>query len=363
MRKNIWYYIFVSIGILLFSITPVLAETQQVKLNSEYSALKKEIDDIVSLISVKEDNLTQINDNIVQLQNDLKVSNQKIEQLIDIVKVRKKQAKERLIAIQTTDIFSDILSIVLSSQSITDFIDRLIVLSQLQNASNDKIKFALESQLALEQEKQSNENMLKQLQVDQQTLQSETVELLSKKTQLASILENNRQQLEELARLEYEEQLRLSQVIATMSTASTSVPATQQVTTTTQQTNQQTQERADNTSIETTSRMTTQATTTQQIVRVQGREFEVEATAYSYKEAGLTPYTATGIDLRINPKVIAVDPRVIPLGSMVHVHGYGVYLAADTGGAIKGNKIDVHMNDVASALQFGRRRVKVTILN
>ncbi|MBF0779895.1 3D domain-containing protein [Granulicatella sp. 19428wC4_WM01] len=104
--------------------------------------------------------------------------------------------------------------------------------------------------------------------------------------------------------------------------------------------------------------------TTQQQIATQGNEteFEVEATAYSYTEPGLTPYTATGIDLRINPKVIAVDPSVIKLGSLVHVHGYGVYLAADTGGAIKGKRIDVHVGTVAEANHFGRRKVKITIL-
>ena len=56
-------------------------------------------------------------------------------------------------------------------------------------------------------------------------------------------------------------------------------------------------------------------------------------------------YTATGINLRSNPnlKVIAVDPSVIPLGSKVWVEGYGYAVAGDTGGAIKGNKIDLFM--------------------
>ena len=54
-------------------------------------------------------------------------------------------------------------------------------------------------------------------------------------------------------------------------------------------------------------------------------------------------YTATGLILNNNPnaKVIAVDPSVIPLGTKVYVEGYGYAVAADTGGAIKGHKIDV----------------------
>ncbi|MGQ7075067.1 3D domain-containing protein, partial [Escherichia sp. SP-MK2] len=53
--------------------------------------------------------------------------------------------------------------------------------------------------------------------------------------------------------------------------------------------------------------------------------------------------TASGIDIGKNPniKLIAVDPKVIKLGTKVWVEGYGDAIAGDTGGAIKGNKIDV----------------------
>ncbi|MGX7419526.1 3D domain-containing protein [Carnobacterium gallinarum] len=94
-----------------------------------------------------------------------------------------------------------------------------------------------------------------------------------------------------------------------------------------------------------------------------GRTVTVTSTAYSFSEAGLTPYTATGIDLRQTPNVIAVDPSVIPLGSRVMVEGYGEAIAGDTGGAIVGNKIDVHFSTVAACYQWGVRTVNVTILD
>ena len=63
-----------------------------------------------------------------------------------------------------------------------------------------------------------------------------------------------------------------------------------------------------------------------------------------------------------DPMVIAVDPRVIPLGTMVEIPGYGVFRAADTGGAIVGNKIDVHFTTVAETYNFGRRTITIRIL-
>ncbi|MGX7594186.1 ubiquitin-like domain-containing protein [Planococcus plakortidis] len=96
-----------------------------------------------------------------------------------------------------------------------------------------------------------------------------------------------------------------------------------------------------------------------------GKEFYVSATAYTASCTGCSGITATGINLKANPglKVIAVDPRVIPLGSKVWVEGYGNAIAGDTGGAIKGNKIDLFMPNRSDAIAFGRKQVKVKILN
>ncbi|MBC2314102.1 LysM peptidoglycan-binding domain-containing protein [Listeria welshimeri] len=93
------------------------------------------------------------------------------------------------------------------------------------------------------------------------------------------------------------------------------------------------------------------------------KEVTVTATAYSKEEPGMGHMTASGIDLNDNPRVIAVDPSVIPLGSRVYVEGYGEAIAADTGGAIKGNKIDVHLNSVQECYNWGVKQVKVQILD
>ncbi|WHZ03231.1 ubiquitin-like domain-containing protein [Neobacillus sp. YX16] len=95
-----------------------------------------------------------------------------------------------------------------------------------------------------------------------------------------------------------------------------------------------------------------------------GTEFYVNTTAYTAYCNGCSGVTATGFDLRANPnaKIIAVDPRVIPLGTKVYVEGYGYAVASDTGGAIKGHKIDVFFPSKAEAFRWGVRKVKIKIL-
>ncbi|WP_425467166.1 ubiquitin-like domain-containing protein [Pseudalkalibacillus caeni] len=95
------------------------------------------------------------------------------------------------------------------------------------------------------------------------------------------------------------------------------------------------------------------------------KEFYVRSTAYTANCSGCSGITATGFNLKANPnaKVIAVDPGVIPLGTKVYVEGYGYAIAADTGGAIRGNKIDVFFSSKSQAYAWGNRTVKVKIIN
>ena len=93
-----------------------------------------------------------------------------------------------------------------------------------------------------------------------------------------------------------------------------------------------------------------------------------EATAYCicYNCCGKTPehpaYGITASGRRATPgRTVAVDPRKIPLGSTVIIDGKE-YIAEDTGGAIKGNRVDICFDSHASALQYGRRTVEVKVI-
>lgn len=87
------------------------------------------------------------------------------------------------------------------------------------------------------------------------------------------------------------------------------------------------------------------------------RVIVMNASAYSHTghrtSSGIYPYRGA----------VAVDPKVIPLGTRIYVEGYGYAKALDVGGAIKGNKIDLFFDSNQQANRWGRRSVKVYILN
>ena len=94
------------------------------------------------------------------------------------------------------------------------------------------------------------------------------------------------------------------------------------------------------------------------------RVMRVVATGYDPGPGSCGPNASghTAIGMHATRGVIAVDPRVIPLGSRVYIDGYGPAIAADVGGAIKGNRIDVCFPTRAEALRWGRKTVDIVIL-
>jgi 3D (Asp-Asp-Asp) domain-containing protein len=85
-----------------------------------------------------------------------------------------------------------------------------------------------------------------------------------------------------------------------------------------------------------------------------GRTITVSSTGYS-----LAGHTSTG--LPVGWGVVAVDPNVIPLGTKLTIPGYGEAVAADTGGAVRGDDIDLWFPSLAQARAWGRRTVTITL--
>lgn len=103
----------------------------------------------------------------------------------------------------------------------------------------------------------------------------------------------------------------------------------------------------------------------------QERVIHAESTAYTNDAADNGSYggrvlTATGYDVTDSifyngMRIIAVDPAVIPLGTVVQIEGIGQAIALDTGGRIKGNIVDLLVDTKSEAINWGRRNVTITL--
>ncbi|MCX6384346.1 MAG: 3D domain-containing protein [Actinobacteria bacterium] len=91
-------------------------------------------------------------------------------------------------------------------------------------------------------------------------------------------------------------------------------------------------------------------------------EWDMVATAYFSGGGGLSGNGITAIGLRAKKGIVAVDPKVIPLGTKLYIPGYGEALAADTGGWVKGNRIDLVFDSLEDCYRYGRRKIKVYLV-
>ena len=91
----------------------------------------------------------------------------------------------------------------------------------------------------------------------------------------------------------------------------------------------------------------------------------------SVRPAGGNVFVATAYSLRgrtasgeyVREGIIAADPKVLPIGTIVYIEGMGQFIVKDTGGAIKGNRVDIWMPSTRNAMKFGKRKVKLTIIS
>lgn len=86
-----------------------------------------------------------------------------------------------------------------------------------------------------------------------------------------------------------------------------------------------------------------------------------EAGYQTYKSSAYCLQGRGALGTQVNNTSIAVDPRFVPLGSTVEILGMGTFKAIDTGGAIKGKIIDIHMS-CSNAIKWGRKLIKIRIL-
>lgn len=118
----------------------------------------------------------------------------------------------------------------------------------------------------------------------------------------------------------------------------------------------------------TTSKTSKVSANSNNVITKAGVDFEykriiknVSMTAYSSEEPGIGTRTASGTRVT-EGRTIAVDPNVIPIGWWVYIEGLGFRRAEDTGGAIKGNKVDVYYDSLSHARNFGRKSRTIYVI-
>jgi 3D (Asp-Asp-Asp) domain-containing protein len=255
--------------------------------------------------------------------------------------------KQRAVAMQQNNSVNLMINLFFESNSISDFIQRASAASELMDADKSILTAQKEDLQQIEQDKKEidkQEQVLEDQQNDLAKQQAELDQNLQKRQEALTAMQDKYNQIAQQAALAEQEkagiesQMKDIQGKIAREQAEASARAAK------------------------VSGSSTPSAKSNVGIAIKGKEMYVTATAYTPEDS--YHITAAGYDIKANPnmKLIAVDPRVIPLGSKVWVEGYGVAVAGDTGGAIKGHKIDVLLPTTAQALQWGRKTVKIVVL-
>ena len=380
----------IAYGLLLFQLIAPMAVSadtidsltkEENQLQQQSQAISQEVQSALTQVNETYQAVETLKSDIAENEARLVETKEEISQTQEAIERRKEVVAERLRQLQVNRVNENKLFVLLESSSLQEFINGVYAITLFQNAEKEAVE-SLESETAkLETLEATMEETQANLTQNQAALEEEAATFETRVQALQEQLATNQAALTtianskavELARIEAEAKRQAEEAAAQKQAEADAKKAAEEAQQEQTQTNVN-QNTSTNQSVSKPS--TTTPSTPQPAPSVEetpvvedkptstGKVLYMESTAYSYTEPGSSYYTALGIDLRQNSQVVAVDPNVIPLGTLVEVEGYGIALAADTGGAIKGNILDVHLGSVEACRQWGRRfNVKVTILD
>ena len=380
----------IAYGLLLFQLIAPMAVSadtidsltkEENQLQQQSQAISQEVQSALTQVNETYQAVETLKSDIAENEARLVETKEEISQTQEAIERRKEVVAERLRQLQVNRVNENKLFVLLESSSLQELINGVYAITLFQNAEKEAVE-SLESETAkLETLEATMEETQANLTQNQAALEEEAATFETRVQALQEQLATNQAALTtianskavELARIEAEAKRQAEEAAAQKQAEADAKKAAEEAQQEQTQTNVN-QNTSTNQSVNKPS--TTTPSTPQPAPSVEetpvvedkatstGKVLYMESTAYSYTEPGSSYYTALGIDLRQNSQVVAVDPNVIPLGTLVEVEGYGIALAADTGGAIKGNILDVHFGSVEACRQWGRRfNVKVTILD
>lgn len=319
-------------------------------------SVKKQLDQNSNELSGKMDEINQVYQKLSDLEGKKKETEQritqtqtKLQQAQQEKKNRVRDAKERLCELQKRQGTNTSLSILEKSTSLTQWLRSMIALQRLQSVYNDSLAAVKQSIVDISQAKEQLQGYQSNLASQERQVNDQKAVLDSQMSDLKKKIADGQSEMKQLA--DREQQAKAMEE-AQKKAAEEEAQKQQQASNQKQQVQQTSTKTVDNSEAATSADNVSGSKT-----------LTMSATAYSTEANGMGTYSATGINLKQHPSCVAVDPSVIPLGSIIWVSGYGVSVAGDTGTAIKGNVIDLHFSTVAQSMAWGRRTVTVKILN
>ncbi|MGF2714997.1 3D domain-containing protein [Bacillus cereus] len=373
-------------------------EQEKQAVSKEIQGIENELHNLNNTIAKNKEDQAAIQRKIDETHKQIEQKKNEIVVLEDKVLARKDIMRKRMVSVQNSSNTSLVVEVVVESKNFADFIQRMNAVTTILEADKEILRLQEQDLRQIEEDKKTIGEKEASLVVDKQKLakaQADLQDNLKKRQDNLQTVQAKYNQVASQLNLAAEEKAKIeSNMKAVQETiareqeaariaaeerakAEAAAKAEQEALAKAQAeiAEKQKQEKA-NKPAEPVVNNNSKVEPEQPKVTAGGKEMYVHATAYTADPsengyaAGQQVYSKWGpggkpYNLTANPgmKLIAVDPSVIPLGSTVNVEGYGIAIAADTGGAIKGHKIDVLMPDKASSSNWGRKNVKVTILN
>jgi peptidoglycan hydrolase CwlO-like protein len=323
-------------------------EREKKQVQQELQAMKSELQSVNNAIADVKEDMMVLENKITQTNQLIEKKKEEIVQLEDQIVARKDVMKQRMISMQNNETTNLLIDILINSESLTDLLEKMSAAATILDADKQILKLQQADMQQIERDKEvikqqeavleANKEKLSlkqaELEVAMQQKQAAFQAVQTKYAQLVSeitLAEQEKKQMEESMNS-------IQASIAREQAAVNAVQAAQAVT----------------------------AVPTEKAPAGK-KELYVTATAYSVEKSlrigeGITK---AGYNLAKTPniKLIAVDPNIIPLGKRVWVEGYGEAIAGDTGSAIINHKIDILVQTEAQAFSWGRRTVKIIILD
>lgn len=374
-------------------------EQEKQAVSKEIQGIENELHNLNNTIAENKGDQAAIQRKIDETHKQIEQKKEEIVVLEDKVLARKDIMRKRMVSVQNSSNTSLVVEVVVESKNFADFLQRMNAVSTILEADKEILRLQEQDLRQIEEDKKTIDEKEASLVVDKQKLtkaQAELQDNLKKRQDSLQAVQAKYNQIASQINLAEEEKAKIeSNMKAVQETiareqeaariaaeerakAEAAAKAEQEELAKAREAavkQKEEQEAAAKQKEEQAAAPVAKNTAPESKPDVKpaqgGKEFYVTATAYTAdpSENGYKPGESVksklGHDLTANPnmKLIAVDPAVIPLGSTVYVEGYGTAIAGDTGSAIKGHIIDLLMPNSAAANNWGRRTVKVTILN